>query len=295
MVHEMVDESGKKCWICGHPILELFKPSNLPEKISSQTFSITDSHYGVTAAIYRCSKCGFMQCSDLSDVLPYYEQLKDESYETNRRERSLQQRKLLQYLSPLKRTGRLLDIGAGSGMLVEQAIKMGYHAEGVEPSIWLQKQATELGLPIYQGTFPHPDLSPPYDLITLVDILEHVPDPLQVLCNVREALAADGIGLVITPDVNSLMARFFGFKWWHFRVAHIGYFNRSNLMLALEKSDLVPVKVARPGWYFSADYLAERLNNYLPKFIHFSSSPFLRKLTIPINLKDSLMILFQRK
>ncbi len=291
----MIDQIGKDCWICGHTIVELVKPSNLPEKITSRTFSITDSHYGVTAAIYRCSKCGFMQCSDLTNVLSYYEQLEDKSYETNRRERSLQQRKLLQYLYPIKKTGRLLDIGAGSGMLVEQAIKMGYHAEGVEPSIWLQKRATELGLSIYQGVFPHPNLIPPYDLITLVDILEHVPDPVDILCDVRAALADDGIGLVITPNVDSLMARFFGFRWWHFRVAHIGYFNRNSLMLALDRAGLKPLKVARPGWYFSADYLAERLNFYLPKFLNFSTPFFLRKFTVPINLFDSLLIIFKRK
>ncbi len=125
MVNKVVDDDGNKCWICGHSILELIKPSNLPAQVTSHTFSITDSHYGVTASIYRCTKCSFMQCSDLRDVLSYYEELKDESYENNRRERSLQQRKLLQQLSPLKKTGRLLDIGAGNGMSVEQTIKMG--------------------------------------------------------------------------------------------------------------------------------------------------------------------------
>ncbi|MGV8058395.1 MAG: class I SAM-dependent methyltransferase [Smithellaceae bacterium] len=291
----MIDQKGKECWICGHKILELVKPSNLPDKITSQAFSITDSHYGVTAAIYGCLKCGFMQCSDLNNVLSYYEQMEDMSYETNRCERSMQQRKLLQYLSPLKGTGRLLDIGAGSGMLIEQAIKMGYDAEGIEPSVWLQRQAIGLGLPIHQGTFPHSDLCPPYDLITLVDILEHVPNPVDILCDVKAALADDGIGLIITPDVGSLMARLLGFRWWHFRVAHIGYFNRSNLMLALDRADLMPLKVARPGWYFSADYLAKRLNFYLPEFLNFPAPSFLRKFTIPLNMFDSLLILFKRK
>jgi SAM-dependent methyltransferase len=295
IVDSLTHSKEKSCWICGGSHLDLFKPSNLPEEISSRTFAITDSHYGVTATIYRCSNCGFMQCSDMVDILPYYEQLEDEAYEKNRRERSLQQRKLLGHLARLKKSGRLLDIGAGSGMLVEQALQMGYLAEGIEPSVWLQKQAREWDLPVHLGTFPHPDLKGSYDCITLVDILEHLANPIDLLRHVRGALAEDGIGMVITPDVNSLVTRLFGMRWWHFRAAHIGYFNRGNLLMALEKAGLEPLKIARPGWYFSADYVAERLKKYLPGCINYSIPPFLKKVTVPVNFYDSLLILFQRK
>ena len=263
-------------------------------EITGRSFAISDDHYGVTAAIYRCRVCGFMQCHDLREVLPYYEQMEDETFDQMRLERSLQQRRLLEHVNRLKKSGHLLDIGAGSGMLVEQAIAMGYQAEGVEPSYWLQSRAMKLGLPVHRGTFPHPDLNPPYDVITMVDILEHLQNPIEILRAVREALKKDGIGMVVTPDAGSLMARFFGFKWWHFRVAHIGYFNRYNLLLALERAGLKVLRVAKPGWYFNADYLIDRFNRYLPEIFQLPVLTSMKKIIIPLNLLDSLLFVFQR-
>ena len=39
--------------------------------------AITDSAYGVTGELSRCPACGFVQCSELTDVLGYYETLQD--------------------------------------------------------------------------------------------------------------------------------------------------------------------------------------------------------------------------
>jgi hypothetical protein len=283
------------CWICNSSRLRLVKPSNLTRELSSECFSITDSHYGVTAAIYRCEDCGFMECPQMPPVLPFYEDVIDESYEVNRRERSLQQRKILELVRRYKRGGRLLDIGAGSGMLVQEALKMGYDAHGVEPSASLQSVAQRLGLPVLRGAFPAQGLTPPYDLITLVDILEHVSNPMEILVKTREALSEDGVSLIITPDAGSLMARLLGFRWWHFRTAHIGYFNSESLMFALDKAGFRPLLVKRPTWYFSADYLAARLNRYLPGFSQLPIPNLLKKRIVPLNPFDSLMVVCKSK
>ncbi|MFH2001219.1 MAG: hypothetical protein ABIK28_16170, partial [Planctomycetota bacterium] len=111
-----------KCWICGGSQLEEIKPSNLSDRLTSRSFAITASDFGVTAAIDCCRTCGFLQCSNIQDVLPFYEELEDQCYEEGRRQRGLQQRALLNRLNRFKNAGRLLDIGAGSGMLVEHAL-----------------------------------------------------------------------------------------------------------------------------------------------------------------------------
>src|ERR1700680_2789424 len=101
-----------RCWLCGSSNLRLIKSSNFEGVLTSNSFSITDSHYGVTASIYRCEGCNFLQCSELPEVLQYYEGLVDSDYEDGREERSLQARKLLEVAQRLKPSGRLLDIGA---------------------------------------------------------------------------------------------------------------------------------------------------------------------------------------
>lgn len=167
---------------------------------------------------------------------------------------------------------------------------MGYRAEGIEPSGWLQKMALQRSVPVHVGTFPHPAVSGPFDVITLIDVIEHVSEPLALLRNIAESLAPDGTAIIVTPDVKSIAARVLRWKWWHFRVAHIGYFNQRNLFLALDRAGLQPVLVRRPGWFFTADYLWERINRYLPGSLRMAFPRFLSRLVIPVNLRDSWLV-----
>ena len=163
-----------KCAICVSTGLLLVKESNIGHELSSDDFAATDARYGVTAAIYRCANCGFLQCSDVNDPLSFYESLADVSYEAGREMRRLQMRKLLRRLATHRSGGTLLDIGAATGILVEEALSAGYTAVGVEPSAAFHKRAQDLEMPVHRGTFPHPDLTGTFDIITLIDVIEHV-------------------------------------------------------------------------------------------------------------------------
>ena len=79
--------------------------------------------------------------------------------------------------------------------------------------------------------FPTPSSPGPFEVVTLIDVIEHVPDPVDLMRRIKSVMAPDGICVVVTPDVNSVAARLMGWKWWHFRAAHIGYFNKSTLGL----------------------------------------------------------------
>jgi hypothetical protein len=52
--------------------------------------------------------------------------------------------------------------------------------------------------------------------------------------------------------------------WWHFRLAHVGYFSRSSPRKAIERAELTVVKRFSAKWCFRVGYLAERLESYLP-------------------------------
>ena len=286
--------SEEKCWICNNLDLTSVKPSDIDNNLDSSSFAITDADYGSTAEIFRCSSCGFMQCTNLNDVVKYYESLEDTSYEEGRESRSLQSEKIISNLLSYKSSGRLLDIGAGSGILVEKANEKGFQAEGVEPSTWLSDQAKKLGLTIHNTTLPIDGFESSFDVVTLIDVIEHVSNPVEVLTQVYDILAEDGVGILVTPDASSLMARLLGWKWWHYRVAHIGYFNLSNLKLAFAEANLQVIEVKRPSWYFTIGYLAVRVQVYLPSWIKIPIPSFLTKTVVPLNLGDSLLVYFKR-
>ena len=294
-MNSVLRSGESSCWVCASPNLQVVKAANITENLTSEAFAITDSHYGQTGEIQRCQNCGFLQCSSLDNVLSFYEQLEDVGYEETRAERMLQAQKLVEILHEYRSNGTLLDIGAGSGILVEAALKMGYDAEGLEPSTWLQQQAQNYQLPVYAGSFPDATPRPTYDLVTLIDVIEHVPNPAEVVAQVAKILSTDGIVAVATPDVSSLVARILGWKWWHFRVAHIGYFNRKTLDRIMANAGFECVKMTRPTWYFPAEYLLERLAKYLPVRLPISTPAWMQKIVIPLNLGDSLLGIYQLK
>jgi SAM-dependent methyltransferase len=283
------------CWVCVSKDISLVKSSDVERELSSADFEITDKNYGQTAAIYRCNGCGFMQCSALEDVLCYYQNMDDEAYEATRHQRSLQAHKLIVELAHLKPEGRLLDIGAGAGILVEEAIELGFEAIGVEPSAPLFEKAQAYGLPIINTVLPSRLVDGCFDVVTLVDIIEHVSDPYDLLVQAVNVLAEDGVLLVVTPDARSAASRILGWKWWHYRIAHIGYFNRANLLLLLDRVGLEPVSVNRPSWYFPLNYLLERVQSYLPCVLRVKVPTILSKVTIRLNLYDSLSVVCRRK
>lgn len=282
----------KNCWLCGEVKLTCVKTADVPSTVDAAAFRVTDANYGQCAAVYQCAACGFRQCSDFSDVLSFYQAMDDPGYEASRAPRALQAERLLQSVSRYRPGGRLLDIGAGSGILVEVATSLGYRAEGIEPSEWMVRSAAAHGLKIQAGILPHEEITGPYDVVTLVDVIEHVSDPVELLVQAGTVLASDGIGLVITPDVASVAARVMGKHWWHYRMAHICYFERQTLLAALRHADLEPIAIFRPSWYFTADYLIQRLGAYLP-LVRKMRLPILERMVVPLNLFDSLGIVFR--
>ena len=281
------------CWVCDSTDIDV------PSVTASQTwlpadFAITDAHYGRTAPIHTCKTCGFRFCPDVGDATPMYAELADTAYEDTRAARSVQAAHLVAVLQRWMPRGRVLDVGAGSGILVEQLQTSGYAPQGVDPSAWLVEAAQRRGLPVVAGVFPHPAFPGPWDAITLVDVLEHVHRPVPLLTEVARALRPGGIALVVTPDVGSHVATRMGARWWHFRVAHIGYFNRATLERALQRAGLEPLAWIRPTWYFPVDYLAERVAKYVPLLAPMARIRVLRKIQIPLNLFDSWLVVARR-
>ena len=287
-------EPATTCWVCGGKTFTLIKQTDAVKKLDSGNFAITNFDYGKTGELQKCNSCGFIQCTDLQEVVKFYEDLEDKEYENTRRERKLQEQRLIKTIGRYKKNGKLLDIGAGSGIMIEAAMEKRYDCTGVEPSRWLQQRASELNLPVLQGVFPHPKIKESFDIITLVDVIEHVTEPARLLKDINKQLAPEGIFLLVTPDVNSLAARLLGYKWWHYRFAHIGYFNKKTLKLILENAGFTLIRMTRPSWYFTLRYLGIRFLSFLPKFLQFPLPKFLEKITVPVNLRDSLQVICKK-
>ena len=257
------------CWICASSNVVRHKGRGIDRALRPEDLRITDHRYGVTLALLRCRRCGFIfaEGDELGELVSLYEHLQDAEYERTQEPRRLQMRWLLDLGLRAHRSARtLLDVGAAAGAFVAEASGRGLDAVGIEPSLHLASAADRLhAVSLVQGTLPHEALAGrTFDLVYLADVLEHVTDPLALLGACRRMLAPGGVLVVVTPDAASLAATLLGGRWWHYRLSHVGYFSRANLTRALASAGLAPLRWVRAKWFFRAGYLAERLASYLP-------------------------------
>lgn len=285
----MTNPTTPTCWVCHSTVTRQVKSANY-QHLSADSFRITDANYGVTADIFQCQSCGFKFCPNLTDLTQYYEEMQDEEYENTRAHRALQLRHILHTIRHATRGTQLLDVGAGSGILVEEAIGLGYTAQGIEPSNYLSRQAAALGLPVTEGCFPQDAPDRHFDIVTLIDVIEHVSNPGDMLRGALAHLNPDGICVIVTPDAASLAAKLMGWRWWHYRLAHVGYFSRETLVQLTRDCGFEVLSFSKPGWYFPARYLFERVMQYIPAPLRIRAPKLLNKVTIPLNLRDSMLL-----
>jgi 2-polyprenyl-3-methyl-5-hydroxy-6-metoxy-1,4-benzoquinol methylase len=267
--------------------------------LSASDFAISDARYGRTAAIHECAACGFLQCSEMVDVLQYYAEMVDEEYEATRDHRRLQAARFLRDLQRIMdrdlRGMRLLDVGAGSGPLVQEAMAAGLLAEGIEPSRWLHERAFGHGVKVHHGVLPHPEVYGVFDIVTLVDVVEHTPRPSDLLRAAAAVAGEGGVLVVVTPDVSSIAARLMGWRWWHYRLPHVGYYNRQTLERLCAGVGLEPVGFTRPRWVLPLSYLAKRLGRYLPWSAELPFGAWGGPVSVMLNLHDSMLLCVRRQ
>src|ERR1700712_4820550 len=115
-------DSGR-CWVCGGASRR-FPPSTIRARIDSASMRITDANYGQTAALSQCRVCHFVFADPVPhpDLLDLYRGMADPPYQQSSVPRRAQMRALLDVLSNSRPRARtLLDIGAGTGLLVAEA------------------------------------------------------------------------------------------------------------------------------------------------------------------------------
>jgi SAM-dependent methyltransferase len=141
----------------------------------------------------------------------------------------------------------LLEIGSGYGLFLGEARDRGYRVRGVELSRTGAGYARDtLGLDVFCGQLIAAPDSPPAEVICFWDTLEHVPDPLEFLVEVRRRLAPGGTVALSVPSVSSPPARAFGRHWWTLKPEqHIWHFTPATLRVVAAQAGLSITTVYR--------------------------------------------------
>lgn len=165
---------------------------------------------------------------------------------------------LLRHLPPrVPRHGQLLDVGCAAGFFLAEAQRF-YTVQGVELSAWSSAYARDqLGLPVHTGTLHDARLpAGHFDVVTLWDVIEHVPEPVPLLAEAARVLKPGGRLVLSTGDWGSAYARRRGADW-HLLTPpwHLTFFSRDTLARAAQRAGLRVVGwrsegVAGDGWWW---------------------------------------------
>jgi|GEM_PF-1914371 len=238
------------CKLCGEPAEHLCRTAN-----ATGTVRQLDH--------FRCRGCGLvfigtpLSGDDLADAYA--------AVDMDRYYREIATRTVEKYatsLSDLRRAGltetsRILDVGTGDASFLAYLREAGFQQlTGQEIPGDTADQAEAAGFTIYRDFGCESIPANSFDAATLLDVFEHVPDPLEFARGIARTLRPDGLFYCHTPAVTCLdrwmhraqrlpVARKIATTWQSGRTSifHLQNYTRGALELVLREAGFVDVRV----------------------------------------------------
>ena len=147
--------------------------------------------------------------------------------------------------------GNWLDIGCSVGFVAKVANESGFEAYGVDVQDWgIKYGKTQLGLrqlscgqledQKYNDNF--------FDVISMYDVIEHVPNLDTFMPELKRILAKDGLIDIITPDIGHWRTPKNLSTWNEIKPSeHLYYFSKNTLSMLLDKHGL-KIRAKRFHW-----------------------------------------------
>jgi SAM-dependent methyltransferase len=175
---------------------------------------------------------------------------------------------------PANKSAPILDIGCGSGLLLQALKELGYsNLRGVELDAGQAEQARARGFNVERTDDTAAWLrSQPsqFDFALATDVIEHIPTAAQIafVSAIQQSLATNGRFLCTVPNANSPLAA----RWRYIDWTHTSSFTEISLDFLLHHGGfneitILPVEFAeipsrwwapRRGWFYFAAYKAVR-------------------------------------
>ncbi len=250
------------CVLCGSANAVLVYPANVEGEVPITEFSCTSGDLARHDDIVRCLDCGMVgSMSALSPerILSGYERMVDDNYLDEEQGRRELFRWVLRRIDGYLLPGlSLLEVGSNVGVFLSEAGRAGWTARGVDPSRWAVETGRRLfGVDLQQGTAE--TVTGEADVVVMLDVLEHLVDPLAALKHLRLTMHDDGMLALSTVNVAGLHARMRREAWPWFIRPHLHYFTPETLDAILRRAGFELVELAVVPRTFHASYIASRV------------------------------------
>jgi len=160
---------------------------------------------------------------------------------------------IYQLIKNLPKTARILEVGCGSGINLLMLKKKGFiNLSGIEPSKGMK---TNIGIPIFDSV---DEIRGSFDVILILDVLEHIPNDSAVLNQLERILTDTGKVIITVPAFNFLWSAHDELN------KHYRRYNRKMLYSAVKTTRL---KIIRSFYWNSFLFLPIALTKILKRNI----------------------------
>lgn len=160
-----------------------------------------------------------------------------------------------------------LDVGCGLAFLMDVAFDSGFSVQGIEfNSAAVDYIRSKYTFPVTLGALDEVDFTRKYDVISMMDVIEHLTDPIGDLAKLREVITDDGYLLVYTMDSDSFTSRLLGKRLEDFRRVreHLFFFSRRSISNVLNCCGWEVCEIQSLGHTFELNFLIDRIGLISP-------------------------------
>ncbi len=169
---------------------------------------IKSMHNYQTTKLMSCNTCSFVFCSQIpskEELIHYYG---NQYNRTNYLSPITVERynELLDRFEPYRKTGKLLEIGAGYGFFAQIAQQRGWEVFGTELTQEAVAKCEEKGIKMFKGELQNTGYDEnEFDVIVCIEVIEHINTPNECLQKANKILRPGGFFYMTTPNFNSIL------------------------------------------------------------------------------------------
>jgi SAM-dependent methyltransferase len=192
-------------------------------------------------------------------------------------------------------SGRLLDIGCAYGFFLLEARRF-FEVHGIEIAEDAADHCRKAGLDVRTGVADGAALAEfgTLDVVTLFDVIEHLPDPAETLALAHRQLRPGGILVVTTGDFGSLFAKALGPKWRLMTPPqHLWYFTRESITRLANRLGFAVLRFEHPGKVVPLSLIAFQMRRMLG--LRQATRARVSNLGMPVNLFDAMRVVLQKR
>jgi len=264
----------EKCIICCK--------TNLTEKMTCKDFTVSGEFFKIVS----CETCGFRFTNPRpkdEDLQKYYMSSSYISHTNNKKGlfntlyqtiRLITINRKIKLLKSMRKKGKVLDVGCGTGEFLNKCKRNGYETIGFEPSDVARKQAiNNFNLEVMKSNCFEKLENKSISIITMWHVLEHIPDIEKVLFESSRLITDNGIIFIAVPNYLSWDSKYYKNYWaaWDTPI-HLWHFSEKTIKLLFKKYHLKLIKT-KPMIFdsFYVSLLSEEYKtgskNYIKSFI----------------------------